>query len=76
MSQVIETAEGPLTLGELAQIDIARLKGVGDAKQRALSEYGIHDVLELLMTYPRRWVDRTNQQRVADASPGQEVLLV
>jgi len=76
MSQVIETAEGPLTLGELAQIDIARLKGVGDAKQRALTEYGIHDVLELLMTYPRRWVDRSNQQRVADASPGQEVLLV
>ena len=28
------------------------------------------------MTYPRRWVDRTNQQRVADAALGEEVLLV
>ncbi len=68
--------EGPLTFDDLAQIDIARLKGVGDAKHRALNEYGINDVLELLMTYPRRWVDRTNQQRVADATPGDEVLLV
>ena len=71
-----EISEPPLTFDELAQIDIARLKGVGEAKQRALHEYGISDVLELLMTYPRRWVDRTNQQRVADAALGEEVLLV
>ena len=76
MSSSSATPEDPLTFGELAQIDIARLKGVGDAKHRALNEYGINDVLELLMTYPRRWVDRTNQQRVVDAVPGEEVLLV
>ena len=71
-----EITERPLNFDELAQIDIARLKGVGEAKQRALHEYGINDVLELLMTYPRRWVDRTNQQRVVDAALGEEVLLV
>ena len=76
MNTNAETSEPPLTFDELAQIDIARLKGVGEAKQRALHEYGISDVLELLMTYPRRWVDRTNQQRVADAALGEEVLLV
>ncbi len=76
MTSTSAASEAPLTFDELAQIDIARLKGVGDAKHRALNEYGIQDVLELLMTYPRRWVDRTNQQRVADASAGEEVLLV
>ncbi len=76
MNPNAEISEPPLTFDELAQIDIARLKGVGEAKQRALHEYGISDVLELLMTYPRRWVDRTNQQRVADAALGEEVLLV
>ncbi|MGB1783703.1 MAG: ATP-dependent DNA helicase RecG [Ilumatobacteraceae bacterium] len=76
MNTNAEISEPPLTFDELAQIDIARLKGVGEAKQRALYEYGISDVLELLMTYPRRWVDRTNQQRVADAALGEEVLLV
>ena len=68
--------ELPLTYGELASIDVGRLRGVGDAKRRALSEYGIDDVLELVMTFPRRWVDRTNQLRVAEATPGEEVLLV
>ena len=76
MNTNAEISEPPLTFDELAQIDIARLKGVGEAKQRALHEYGISDVLELLMTYPRRWVDRTNQQRVADAALGEEALLV
>ena len=76
MNTNAEISEPPLTFDDLAQIDIARLKGVGEAKQRALHEYGISDVLELLMTYPRRWVDRTNQQRVADAALGEEVLLV
>ena len=76
MNTNAEISEPPRTFDELAQIDIARLKGVGEAKQRALHEYGISDVLELLMTYPRRWVDRTNQQRVADAALGEEVLLV
>ena len=76
MNTNAEISEPPLTFDELAQIDIARLKGVGEVKQRALHEYGISDVLELLMTYPRRWVDRTNQQRVADAALGEEALLV
>ncbi len=76
MNPNAEISEPPLTFDQLAQIDIARLKGVGEAKQRALHEYGISDVLELSMTYPRRWGDRTNQQRVADAALGEEVLLV
>jgi ATP-dependent DNA helicase RecG len=49
-----------LTLRELAAIDVARLKGVGEKRRASLAEVGVTSVLDLLTTYPRRWVDRTN----------------
>ena len=33
-------------------------------------------MLDLLTTYPRRWVDRTNECRVSDLRPGQEALVL
>ena len=65
-----------LTFGELASIGIERLKGVGDKKREALVSQGVESVLDLLMTYPRRWVDRTNEARVGDLIPGQEALVL
>ncbi|MEI2704211.1 MAG: OB-fold nucleic acid binding domain-containing protein [Ilumatobacteraceae bacterium] len=65
-----------LTFGELAAIGIERLKGVGDKKRDALASQDVHSVLDLLMTYPRRWVDRTNEARVSDLIPGQEALVL
>ncbi|CAN5804581.1 MAG: ATP-dependent DNA helicase RecG [Ilumatobacteraceae bacterium] len=69
-------ADGPLTLRELAAIDVDRLKGVGERKRESLAAVGIDTVLDLLMTYPRRWVDRTNEARVADLVPGAEALVL
>ncbi len=65
-----------LTFGELAAIGIERLKGVGDKKRDALASQDVHSVLDLLMTYPRRWVDRTNEARVSDLIPAQEALVL
>jgi len=70
------TDVGPITLRELAEIDVGRLKGVGDKKRGALASVGVDTVLDLLMTYPRRWVDRTNEARVADLVAGQEALVL
>jgi ATP-dependent DNA helicase RecG len=64
----------PLTLRELAGIGVERLKGVGEKKLASLHEVGVDNVLDLLTTYPRRWVDRTNECRVSDLVPGQEAL--
>ena len=69
------TAEG-ITLRELQAIPVIRLKGVGDKKQAALGEVGVETVLDLLTTYPRRWVDRTNEARVSDLVPGKEALVL
>jgi ATP-dependent DNA helicase RecG len=66
----------PITLRELAEIDVSRLRGVGERKRQALSSVGIDTVLDLLTTYPRRWVDRTNEARISDLEPGTEALVL
>jgi ATP-dependent DNA helicase RecG len=70
------TEASPLTFRELAAIGVERLKGVGEKKLAALHEVGVHTVLDLLTTYPRRWVDRTNECRVGDLVAGQEALVL
>jgi ATP-dependent DNA helicase RecG len=49
---------------------------VGDKRKSALTEYGVENVLELITTYPRRWVDRTAEARVRDLVPGVEALVL
>ena len=61
-----------ITLRELAEISVDRLKGVGEKKLASLREVGVENVLDLLTTYPRRWVDRTNECRGSALQPGQE----
>jgi len=65
-----------LTLRDLDEIGVDRLKGVGDKKLEALRAFGIETVLDLLTFYPRRWVDRTNEARVADLVAGREALVL
>ena len=67
---------GKITLSELADIDVEVLKGVGEKRKESLAEYGITNVLELLMNYPRKWVDRTNEARVSDLVAGNEALVI
>ena len=66
----------PLTLRELDEIGVDRLKGVGERKLDALQAFGIESVLDLLTFYPRRWVDRTNEARVSDLVAGREALVL
>ena len=65
-----------LSFRDLAEIDVGRLKGVGDKKRGALAAIGIDNLLDLLTFYPRRWVDRSNEARIADLVPGEEALVL
>ena len=71
-----EPVADPITLGELGEIPVERLKGVGDKKQAALKEVGVTSVLDLLTTYPRRFVDRTDEARISDLVAGRESLVL
>ena len=74
MSNSSSTA--PLTLRDLSEIEVDRLRGVGDKKKAALEHFGISSVLDLLQTYPRRWVDRTHQAQLEDLQLGVDTLVV
>jgi ATP-dependent DNA helicase RecG len=65
----------PLSLRELSALDVAVLKGV-DRRLKALREFGIETIFDLLTFYPRRWVDRTNQAGVRDLQVGEEALVL
>jgi ATP-dependent DNA helicase RecG len=67
---------GAITLRQLDERSVAELKGVGPKKVAALESVGITSVLDLLTTYPRRWVDRTEEARVVDLVPGREALVL
>jgi ATP-dependent DNA helicase RecG len=65
-----------LSFRDLAEIDVGRLKGVGDKKRGSLAAIGIDNLLDLVTFYPRRWVDRSNEARIADLVPGEEALVL
>ncbi|MCD9624970.1 ATP-dependent DNA helicase RecG [Rhabdothermincola salaria] len=63
-------------LSQLAALPVTELKGVGDARAKALAKVGIATVLDLLTYYPRRYIDRTNQARLADLDVGEEATVL
>ena len=68
--------KGPITARELAGMSVDVVKGIGDKKKDALETFGISNVLDLLETYPRRWVDRTHEATVDRLEEGVPALVV
>ena len=70
------TNAGPITLEELSRIEVASLAGVGATRTTSLRAMGIENALDLLTHYPRRYIDRTNEARVADLVEGEEAMVL
>ena len=66
------TGDPPLTLADLREIPLERLKGVGPALEARLADMELRTVLDLLQHYPRRWVDRTKKTDIATLAVGEE----
>src|SRR4051794_40069042 len=66
----------PRTLGQLAGIPVTELKGVGPERGKALEKLDVTSVLDLLTYYPRRYLDRTRQARIADVRVGEEATVL
>jgi ATP-dependent DNA helicase RecG len=62
----------PIGLEELAGIDVQRLKGVGEKKAKGLAKADVHSLLDLLTYYPRRYLDRTKEARIAELVEGEQ----
>jgi ATP-dependent DNA helicase RecG len=63
-------------LDQLARIPVADLRGVGEAKAKALAAVDVHTVVDLLTFYPRRYIDRTREARIADLVEGDEAMVL
>jgi ATP-dependent DNA helicase RecG len=61
-------------LTQLARIPVTELSGVGPKKAEGLAELGIETVLDLLLHYPRRYIDRTNEALIKDLAVGEEAM--
>jgi ATP-dependent DNA helicase RecG len=68
----VRSGDPPLTLADLREIPVERLKGVGPALERKLADMGLFTVLDLLQHYPRRWIDRTRTTDIAALAVGEE----
>ena len=70
------SADAPLTLADLADIPVSRLRGVGERKEQALADVEITTVLDLLEHYPRRYIDRTREAAIDELEPGDEAMVL
>ncbi len=64
------------TLRALSEIEVGRLHGISERRTKALGELGIDNILDLLTTYPRRYIDRTRQADVSDLVVGDEAAVL
>ena len=65
----------PLTLRDLNDIGIGRLRDERRKPATKLTPLEIHSVLDLLQHYPRRYIDRTKQARIAELTEGEDVFV-
>jgi len=63
-------------LSQLAQLPVTELKGVGEATAKSLAKLDVHTVLDVLMYYPRRYIDRSREARIADLEVGEEATIL
>jgi len=66
----------PITLAELDGMDVGRLAGVGPKRQAGFTELEIHTLYDVLTTYPRRYIDRTNEATIAELMPGDQGMVM
>jgi ATP-dependent DNA helicase RecG len=73
------TAPGPSAgrrFRQLADLPVSVLGGVGEKNAAALESWGVAAVLDLVTTYPRRYIDRSRQADLADLAVGEEAVVL
>ncbi|CAN5227153.1 ATP-dependent DNA helicase RecG [soil metagenome] len=70
--------EGPITYDELAGFGLSSIAALRSKPKKivGLAELDIETVLDLLTSYPRRYLDRTRQATIASLVPGDEAMVI
>jgi ATP-dependent DNA helicase RecG len=70
--------DGPITYDELAGFGLSSIAALRSKPKKiaGLAEMDIATVLDLLTTYPRRYLDRTRQATIASLTPGDEAMVI
>jgi len=63
------------TLAYFARVPVGKVRGFGDVAVRKLRTQGIESVADLLLTVPRRYLDRSQIFNIAAAPIGEEVTI-
>ncbi|HVL03428.1 MAG TPA: OB-fold nucleic acid binding domain-containing protein, partial [Acidimicrobiales bacterium] len=63
-------------MSQLAAIPVTTLTGVGPKKAEGLATLGVITVADLIMHYPRRYLDRTRQASIGELAVGEEAMVL
>jgi ATP-dependent DNA helicase RecG len=64
------------SLRDLSERPVSVLDRVSERRAENLAQFGVETVLDLLTTYPRRYIDRTRQADVSDLVVGDEAAVL
>lgn len=63
------------TIRYLTDISVGDVKGIGSSTQKPLAELGIHSVADLLLTVPRRYLDRSQLAEIGTSPIDEEITI-
>ncbi|MGA7227367.1 MAG: ATP-dependent DNA helicase RecG [Acidimicrobiia bacterium] len=64
------------TLSRLAEVEVSQVKGLGGQRTKTLEKTGITRVSDLIQHVPRRYIDRSRVEPIADVPLGGEVTII
>ena len=67
---------GALSLADFDAMPVGLLKGIGPKREAAFAALDITTLYDVVTTYPRRYIDRTNEATIAELRPGDEGMVV
>jgi len=69
-------ADTPLTLADFDGMPVGRLTGVGPKRETGFAALEILSLYDVVTTYPRRYIDRTNEATIAELMPGDQGMVM
>lgn len=63
-------------INDLSKISILEIKGVKDKRASKFLQYGIKNVVDLLFTFPRKYIDKSNPVLIRNLKEGDDVALI